>query len=590
MPSSSRASCRASAQCAGPTATWAALILALTTAAPGGLHAQSDTTHCTTRRTDHIADWSGQRIVAIDIRSLPPHRLLGAIPPVLHVTTRESRVRERLLFSAGDTVDTLRVAESLRQLRTSRAFLGASLVARCDAAGRLTLRIATRDAWSLRPRVDVRSGGRVTALIEETNLFGTGRLVRLHARSEQGTLGLGVAVADPTLFGGRATGMVSHDVLRRGTISALAVQSRDAGALSVRNSGITLMATELVDGGRASGVPAAASDTVRRVIATALVQQRIRWRNNASLYLQFGAETERTRVRSSSLFRGFGPADVRRAFAGIDLGVARRSAHFITAPWLLPRVDTFGIGETSSADIPSGTELDVVAAVGQDLLSRRPAVHVDAWAGRLFAVGGDDMSRALHGPRALLSIDSWVSGYRTAGSRDWSAGDARFALAATAPSWRGRWAARVALEHLADPDPDVRTLSFAEPLGAMAWRGARIAESAITLSYDQSVQLHRPVRGYAIEGVGFAALTTRWEVTPARADPLTTTTARVQQATLGVGLRFAPIRYGVPSVTLGLGFPFARAAGARTAPIFSVSFSPPFGRGRQRAHRAPYLP
>ena len=141
---------------------------------------------------------------------------------------------------------------------------------------------------------------------------------------------------------------------------------------------------------------------------------------------------------------------------------------------------------------------------------------------------------------------------------------------------------------MADPDPDVRTLSFAEPLGAGAWRDARAAESAVTISMDRSVQVLPPIRGYALDGVVFGAMTARWEVTP-RTGLAAATTARLQQAVLGIGLRLSPTRFVAPTMTIGIGVPLLHMPGSAVSPVLSVSVSPPFGRGRQRVRRAPYV-
>ncbi len=578
--------CRGGVQHVAPTPVCAMLALLAFVLYAANLRAQSQPA-CAGTDTVPVARYSGRRISAVDIQSLAPYRLLGPISPMIHVTTRELYIRERLLFAVGDTVDTLRTAQSLRQLRSSRGLLGASLEARCVPDGGVALRVSTRDAWSLRPRVDMRGSGRVTALVEEANLLGTGRSIRVYGRAERGVIGVGAALSDPTLFHGKATATIAHDILQRGTISALSMQSRDAGALSEHDFAVALTAMTLTDVGR-DAAPVS-RESIQRQTATALIQKRVVWRPEASLYLQVGAEAERTTLQARLPFAGAGPAAVRRDFVGLDVGAARRSARYLAVPWLVPGTAAPSGADANAAEVPTGTELDAVLALGRDLRSRRPAIHVDSWFGRIWAMGDGGARGDTHAPRALLATDLWLSGYRTGGSGAWSAGDARFSLAASAPARRGRWTARAAVEHMADPDPDVRTLSFAEPLGAVAWRDARAAESAVTISMDRSVQLLPPIRGYALDGVAFGAMTTRWEVTP-RTGLAAATTARIQQAVLGIGLRLSPTHFVAPTMTIGIGVPLLRMPGSAMSPVLSVSVSPPLGRGRQRARRAPYIP
>lgn len=576
---------RVSVQRAGPTVIVALRSLSLAALFCVPVHGQAAPV-CADTDTVPIADVSGRLISAVEVRSLPPSRLLGRMSPMVHVTTRERHIRDRLLFAVGDTVDTLRTSESLRQLRATRGLIGAVLEAHCARDGGVALRVSTKDAWSLRSRVDARGGGRVSAAVEEANLLGTGRLVRVYGRADRDGIGLGAAMSDPTLFHGRVTATIAHEVLQRGTISALSMQSNNVSALAERSFGIALTSIALADGARAA--PDRAGGLIQRRNVTALLQERIRWRPEASLYLQVGAEAERTLVVAPLWAADPGPT-VRREFVGIDAGVARRSARYMTVPWLLPAMRARRALDATVAEVPTGTEFDGVVALGQDLRLRKPAMLVDAWAGRIWAVGNTSGYDKAPAPRVVVATDFWLRGYRALSAPEWSAGDARLSLVASMPASRGRWTARAAVEHMADPDPDVRTLSFAEPLGGFAWRDARAAEAAVTISLDRSVQLLQPIRGSALDAVAFGATTARWEVAP-RSELAGTTVARMHQAVLGFGLRLTPTRFVVSTMTVGVGFPLLRNAGQASTPVLSVAVSPAFGRGRQRARRAPYIP
>lgn len=74
-----------------------------------------------------VAGMSGQRIGEIRVLARGPDGLLPDLGVPMHVITRDRTIRGRLLFAVGDTVDTLRVSESVRQLHRLRYLAGAVL-------------------------------------------------------------------------------------------------------------------------------------------------------------------------------------------------------------------------------------------------------------------------------------------------------------------------------------------------------------------------------------------------------------------------------------------------------------------------------
>jgi hypothetical protein len=100
----------------------------------------------------------------------------------LHGVTRPSVIRRELLFAVGDRYDSLIVAESERNLRR-RGLFRSTRIDTTTINGKLTVRVSTRDAWSLLPRISpsIASDGRVTGSfgVTETNFIGTGNRVRL---------------------------------------------------------------------------------------------------------------------------------------------------------------------------------------------------------------------------------------------------------------------------------------------------------------------------------------------------------------------------------------------------------------------------
>ena len=78
----------------------------------------------------------------------------------LHVRTRAATVRRQILFAPGDTVDTLAVGESIRRLRRLRYLRDVEAEAAFAAgSGLVDLVLTTRDDWSVKPKVQVRSPG-----------------------------------------------------------------------------------------------------------------------------------------------------------------------------------------------------------------------------------------------------------------------------------------------------------------------------------------------------------------------------------------------------------------------------------------------
>src|SRR5919201_5364364 len=97
-----------------------------------------------------LAAFSGAPIRSLRIVTLAMTPMPGPVHLFdnLHVRTRASTIRRQLLFAAGDTVDTLRVAESLRRLRRLRYLADAAVEARrCGADGGVDVTVTTRDVW-----------------------------------------------------------------------------------------------------------------------------------------------------------------------------------------------------------------------------------------------------------------------------------------------------------------------------------------------------------------------------------------------------------------------------------------------------------
>ncbi|MCB9496094.1 MAG: hypothetical protein H6686_04315 [Fibrobacteria bacterium] len=99
---------------------------------------------------------------------------------LLHNRTRRQTIARRLLFSDGDSLDSNRLAETERLLRTQRFLADARVRSTLDAQGQAVVTIETWDRWSTSILSSLnRSGGELQWLLglSEANLLGSGRKV-----------------------------------------------------------------------------------------------------------------------------------------------------------------------------------------------------------------------------------------------------------------------------------------------------------------------------------------------------------------------------------------------------------------------------
>lgn len=497
--------------------------------------------------------YSGRRISSVRIVTAAPAPIPGAPDAIdnLHVRTRESTVRRHLLFAAGDSVDTLRVAESLRRLRRLRYLSDVGIVTTsCAPDAPVELAVVTRDAWSTAPSVKVRGSGSAVVGLEERNVLGTGRDARVYVRSDGAQLAFGAAYSDPWVAGTNVGASVAHNVYRDGGDWLATVGLRQRSVFDRWRAGLDLARS-------AREAPALVGDTVRRENASLLVGRRVSRGGAGVTSLLLGAEYGEARVAAGAGAAIVGPSTVRREFLGLDAGVARQAASYGLVSWYLPG------GEP--VELPVALEGEAVVGVGRDLAFGRPALHADAWFGRFW----------MPGERLLLSADAWGSGYRI--GQQWSAGSLRLALGADAPAARGRWTARVAAEQLLDPDPDVRALASADPTVAALPFRARIAETAVALSVERDLHLRRVTRGYMLDLAAVGAGSMRWD--PAAGGE------RPAVGSVGLGLRLLPTRAGMARVGLDVGFPLLRSGGVAGRPFFAISIAPWLESNRTRDGR-----
>ena len=195
------------------------VVLSLFGPAPGSPVAQEGAAPCPPEASSYFPDWPapGRRLPLRSLTflrdnifapddpraDLPYARLANA----LHVRTRESILRNTLLFEEGDSVGVLELETAVRRLRAQPFLSGEVDMEIAGGADSLDLVIRTRDIWSTRPEVTLRRSGELlewSFAARETNLFGLGKQVLLEAGREETEHFWGCGYSDPQLFGSRA--------------------------------------------------------------------------------------------------------------------------------------------------------------------------------------------------------------------------------------------------------------------------------------------------------------------------------------------------------------------------------------------------
>lgn len=498
-----------------------------------------------------LAELSGVPIESVDIQTRAPDhiKVIGAIVDRLHVTTRESTVRRQLLFAPGDTVDTLRVAESLRRLRRQRYLGDVRVTARqCGADSAVALTVSTRDLWSTKASVRVQGNSQSVVGITERNLLGTGREASAYVRTERQRVGVGAALIDPWFLGTPLRAVLGTNSYRDGSDWFATLGSRERSVFDPWQGELNLAQST-------REAVADRGDIFERRMASLLFTRRLVARPSGVTALIFGAEAERASLAAAPDAPIVGPSIVRRSYVALDLGVTHRSAHYDTLTWLLP--------SRAIVDVPLGFEGEAVVGVGRNLRTGQPAMRVDAWTGRMW----------LPGRRTMVSADLWGSGFQTEGG--WTAGTARAALAAIRDAGNGIWTAKLAGERLFSPDPDVRALASEDPtLRALPSRG-RLAELAVGASLERSFHLMGLTHSWGVDWAAFGAASLR-------EDPVSPIPERLYAGVLGLGLRLAPTKIGRGSARLDFGYPVLRSPDVPHRPFIAISVSPWLQSNRHR--------
>ncbi|HUQ80480.1 MAG TPA: hypothetical protein VM076_05070 [Gemmatimonadaceae bacterium] len=527
------------------------LVAAFVAAVPSASRLTAQPCDSVTSRTS-LSAFAGAPIRSVRIVTQSPQRLpgVGNALDKLHVRTRDRTVRRQLLFAAGDTVDTLGVAESIRRLRRDRYLRDVELRGvRCRGA--VDVVVTTRDDWSVKPKLQVRSAGKSELGLTERNLLGSGRELSLHVRTQQGRVGVGVALNDPWFLGSRVGAVISQDTYRDGSDLTGTLRLREETVLAPWGAELSGQETEYEPDG-------VGLDRFGRGTAHLLVRRRVFDTRAAVLSVLGGVESESSRLVAAPGAPIVGPSRASRNFVGVTLGVARASVAYDTLTWMLPN--------DAIVDVPLSFETEATLGLGRDAVLGAPMMHLDLWAGRAWIPSG----------RALAVADLWASGYASAGR--WDAATFRAALAYYQAAKRGFWSTRVTAERLLNPDPDVRTFVTIDPTASLLPRDNRLAAAALGFTVERDVRLRTLTRSWALDGALFAAASSRWESVEPSPEHL-------DVATLGFGLRLTPARAGRATARLDVGLPVAGSSLARRGVYVGIGLSPWWGDDRHRAGR-----
>lgn len=527
----------------------------------------------------NLADLSGRPISAVNVAIGGPRGsrlpLLSRLTSRTHVRTQQNTLRRFLRVAPRDTVDTLRVAESLRRLRRLRYLDDVVLVATdCGAGTPVALTVAARDAMSFRPDVRFNSGtapnaatGTATASprsysvgFEERNFLGAGRELRVAAIGTGGRNGYSLSAGDPTIGGTlyALRGRLARNPIENATAFSIRPPDRELaaswrGELSIADV-------------RRAGVAARGASFERRG-GQGLLGHRTQPDDGvgAATFLMIGAESDRARLTAAPGAIIGGPAVVARNFTGLDLGVSRVAESYDEIDWLLP--------DARVVDAPQGIESDVVVGLGREQTSRHAAAHLDLWTGQLW----------VDGARRLFAVDLWGSGYVRQGAAV-SGGSVRTALTGVLRQRRGYWYARLAFEHLLDPDPDQQALLGFDPTVRMLPTRTRLAQNAVALLAERDWRVNSPVGHMPFDLAAFGAGSYRASPrAPSRAPsgalgsgPGGGPVADVNELStaVGVGVHLVPNSLGRTALRLDYVIPVSHGEGGHSTPYLAASVAP----------------
>ncbi len=533
-------------------ALFAAKLVLLAALVPAELTAQACDTIVS--RTG-LAQLSGRMIDSIAIASNPPPKLPGLASRLsgIHVTTREGVIRRDLLFAQGQTIDTLRVAESLRRLR-HRRYLADAEVDGLSCAGRtgVDLVVRTRDRWTTKPSLSVQSTSSFAG-IQEDNLLGSGNSGSVSFALREGKAGV-AAGYESFWFLGHSLAAKFHGALYPDG-NELRARFRNQQHSVYDEWRTELIVSQYIRESKEN--PDKDFQSFHRQTGLALVGKKLGATPLHVDQLLFGADAERATLNAPDRAPVVGPHLVKRDYAGLKLGFARQAAAFDTLTWLIEKQILI--------DVPIGFEWEGLAGAGREKVNKRGAIFLNGWTGRMWP----------HGTQSLSQLDLWGSGYHIAGRRNWDDASVRGAFSTYTRTKPGVFSTHFVAEKLVNPDPDVRALSNLDISSYAVKRIYRFAEEAYAASVEQTMHVRDLGHSFALDGEFFSAGSLRRKSPLSQSDHVTV-------VVLGGGFRIVPKTPGSGAIRLDVMYPVARSQGAEHRLVFALSLSPWLEASRHR--------
>jgi hypothetical protein len=170
----------------------------------------------------------------------------------LNFQTRETTIRQTLLFREGDTIDPFRLADSERILR-NLAFIGDARIVVVKIPGSrdsADVRVIVKEAWTLQLSGSLKEGNRLKVSLADQNLLGLGHQVSVAATLDPSAtprLGFNTNYSMQNIHGSFITGKLEY-VKMPGKETAGLVLSRElispvlryAGGLDLRRTSIAV--------------------------------------------------------------------------------------------------------------------------------------------------------------------------------------------------------------------------------------------------------------------------------------------------------------------------------------------------------------
>lgn len=203
---------------------WYAVIV-LVAMLPPAVHAQDDRSAAIP--DDAALEASGAIVgeIAVDNGNVftaaqTENRPVRLLADRMHTRTRESVIRGELLFKEGDRYSHRLVGESERLLRKKPYLFDASIVKVAYHGGRIDLKVATHDVWTLFPSFNLsRSGGSSSsgAGIQDLNLLGSGAALGINRTRDVDRTETQLNAADSNIAGSHVLGSAAYSDNSDGT-------------------------------------------------------------------------------------------------------------------------------------------------------------------------------------------------------------------------------------------------------------------------------------------------------------------------------------------------------------------------------------